>query len=218
MEQNKDKSHVTQSEEEVKSGQDVQGETNGDNKNISMDTSDTQDPVKETVEEKNQEEQTLAEEQDVQQLREKLEETEAELASAKEQLMRMQAEFINFRKRKEKEMLDTIRFANEELIKTLLPIVDNFDRTLDAIEKTDNLTAIKDGIRIVDHSMKHQLEKIGVKPIDCLNKDFDAQYHDAISCVPVEEEEKKGKVIDEVEKGYMLKDKVIRFSKVIVGE
>ncbi len=218
MEQNKDKSHITQSKEELKSEQHVGNETNEDDKNPTMDASETKELVEENVQEENREEQTDKQDQDVQQIKENLEKTEAELAATKDQLMRMQAEFVNFRKRKEKEMLDTIRFANEELIKTLLPIVDNFGRTLDAIEKTDNLAAIKEGIRIVDHSMKYQLEKIGVKPIDCLNKDFDAQYHDAISSVPVEEDEKKGKVLDEVEKGYMLKDKVIRFSKVIVGE
>jgi len=111
-----------------------------------------------------------------------------------------------------------VRFANEDLIKNLLPILDNFDRTLDAIEKSDNLAAIKEGISLVDSSMKYQLQKIGLEPIACKGKPFDPALHDAISSLEVEEEEKKGTILDEVERGYVLKDKVIRFSKVIVAE
>ncbi|MCL4167905.1 UNVERIFIED_CONTAM: hypothetical protein GTU68_048823 [Idotea baltica] len=114
-------------------------------------------------------------------------------------------------------MSDTVRYANQELILLLLPIIDNFDRTLDAIEKTDNLAAIKDGISVVEKSMKNQLTKIGLEPIASVEKEFDSELHEAVTSVPVEDG-KKGKVIDEVEKGYKLKDKVIRFSKVIVGE
>ena len=132
--------------------------------------------------------------------------------------MRLQADFVNFRKRKEKETRDTVRFANEDLLVTLLPILDNFDRTLSAIEKTDNLTAVKDGINLVSNSMIKQLKKIGLEPIESKGKAFDLNLHEAITSIPVEEEEKKGTVIDVVEKGYKLKDKVIRFSKVVIGE
>lgn len=141
----------------------------------------------------------------------------AELEEQKNLALRLQADFQNFRKRKEKEMSDTVRYANQELILLLLPIIDNFDRTLDAIEKTDNLAAIKDGISVVEKSMKNQLTKIGLEPIQSVEKEFDSELHEAVTSVPVEDD-KKGKVIDEVEKGYRLKDKVIRFSKVIVGE
>jgi len=154
----------------------------------------------------------------VKSLQEELDKTAKEANSFKDQYIRLQAEFINFRKRKEQETINVVKFANEGLVKDLLPIIDNFDRTLDAIEKTDNLTAIKDGIKLVDKSMRQQLERIGLKPIECLNKEFDAEYHEAISSIPVEEESKKGKIVDEVERGYVLKDKVIRYSKVIVGE
>lgn len=147
-----------------------------------------------------------------------LRQAKREVEEHKSQAVRLQAEFINFRKRKEKEMANTIRFANEELVKELLPVLDNFDRTLDAIDKTDNLAAVKEGITLVSNSMRRQLTKIGLEPIDSKGKDFDVNVHDAITTVPVEEEEQKGIVIDEVEKGYKLKDKVIRFSKVVVGE
>ena len=155
---------------------------------------------------------------EVSSLKQQLEQSQQEAQEYKDQLIRMQAEFANFRKRKEKEMGEMIRFANEDLIKILLPILDNFDRTLDAIEKTDNLTAIKEGIEMVDGSMKRSLEKVGLQPIDCKDQAFDPAFHEAISSLEVEEEDKKGKILDEVEKGYLLKDKVIRFSKVIVAE
>lgn len=141
-----------------------------------------------------------------------------QLALCQDQLLRSQAEFQNFRKRKEKEFSDSIRFANGELLLKLLPILDNFARTLDAIEKTDNLAAIKEGITLVDQSMKKQFEKFGLRPIESIGKEFDIDLHEAISSIPIDDETKKGKVIDEVEKGYKLKDKVLRFSKVIIGE
>lgn len=148
----------------------------------------------------------------------KLRSANQEAEDQKDKVLRLQADFDNFRKRKAKEQTDTVRFANQELLVNLLPVLDNFSRTLDAIEKTDNLTAIKDGISLVDNSMRLQLSKIGLEPIECVGKPFDSEIHEAISSFEVEEESKKGLVIDEVEKGYRYRDKVIRFSKVIVGE
>ncbi|MEM7370515.1 MAG: nucleotide exchange factor GrpE [Bacteroidota bacterium] len=144
--------------------------------------------------------------------------THAERDEHKDKALRLQAEFANFRKRKEKELTDRIRFANQDLLRTILPVLDNFDRTLDAIEKTDNLTAVKEGIALVDNSMKKTLSKIGLEPIVSTGKEFDSEFHEAITSIPVEEEEQKGKVMDTIEKGYKLKDRVIRFAKVVVGE
>ena len=152
------------------------------------------------------------------QLKLKLRESEEEKKQLSERVLRLQADFDNFRKRKTKELADGIRFANQDLILQLLPILDNFDRTLKAIEGTDNLTAIKEGIELVSSNFRKQFSKIGVEPIDSVGKDFDSEIHEAITSIPVEEEEKKGAVVDEVEKGYKFKDRIIRFSKVIVGE
>lgn len=134
------------------------------------------------------------------------------------QVLRLQADFVNFRKRKEKESVDTIRFANQDLLRQLLPVLDNFERTLDAIEKTDNLTAIKEGIALVGNSMQKTLQKIGLEPIESTGKEFDSEIHEAVTSVPAPDESQQGKVIDTIEKGYKLKDRVIRFSKVVVGE
>ena len=147
-----------------------------------------------------------------------LRDAKAKADEAQAQAMRLQADFVNFRKRQEKEATQTIRFANEDLLTKLLPILDNFDRTLDTIEKTDNLTAVKDGISMVAKSMRKQLNKVGLEPIESKGKTFDSEIHEAITTIPVEEEAQKGIVIDEVEKGYKLKDRVIRYSKVVVGE
>lgn len=142
----------------------------------------------------------------------------AQADEAKNQALRLQADFQNFRRRQEKELGNTIRFANEDLMKQLLPILDNFTRTLDAVEKTDNLSAIKEGIAMVDKSMRRQLTKAGLEPIDSKGKPFDSELHEAITAIPAPSEEQKGMVIDEVEKGYKLKDRVLRYAKVVVGE
>ncbi|MEM6803026.1 MAG: nucleotide exchange factor GrpE [Bacteroidota bacterium] len=148
----------------------------------------------------------------------KLRDTEAEKKQLSERVLRLQADFDNFRKRKTKELADGVRFANQDLILQLLPIIDNFDRTLKAIEETDNMTAMKEGIELVASNFKKQFAKIGVEPIESLGKEFDSEIHEAITSIPVEEEEKKGAIVDVVEKGYKFKERIIRFSKVIVGE
>lgn len=148
----------------------------------------------------------------------KLRDSESELNKQQDLRLRLQADFDNFRKRKNKEMSDSIRFANQELLLQLIPVLDNFDRTLDAIEKTDNLSAVKDGIAVVDKSMKKTFKKIGMEPITSVGKELNPEFHEVITTVPVDEKKKKGVVIDEIEKGYKLKDRVIRVAKVVIGE
>lgn len=148
----------------------------------------------------------------------KLRDAETELGKQQDLRLRLQADFDNFRKRKNKEMSDSIRFANQDLLLQLIPVLDNFDRTLDAIEKTDNLSAVKDGIAVVDKSMKKTFKKIGMEPINSIGKELNPEFHEVITTIPVEEKKKKGVVIDEIEKGYKLKDRVIRVAKVVIGE
>ncbi len=150
---------------------------------------------------------------------------EAQLRELKDQVeqeqnlrLRLQADFDNFRKRKTKEAADSVRFANQDLLLQLLPVLDNFDRTLDMIDKTDNLTAIKEGIAIVDKNMRHTLQKIGLETIHSVGKEFDPEMHEVITTIPAPTEEQKDRIIDEVEKGYKLRERVIRVAKVILGE
>ena len=139
-------------------------------------------------------------EQQISTLQIELKESKAIAAKASEQYIRLSAEWENFKRRRGREMTDSIRFANEDLIKKLLPILDNFDRTLKSIEKTDNLAAVQKGIEVVARSMKGQFEKVGLEPIESIGQKFDYELHEAITTMPVEEEEKKGIVLDDVGK------------------
>ncbi|MEM6346722.1 MAG: nucleotide exchange factor GrpE [Bacteroidota bacterium] len=151
-------------------------------------------------------------------LQQQLKDAQAALADKEDQVLRLNADFANLRKRQQIELSNTIEHANEGLLVKLLPVLDDFDRTLSAIEKTDNLSAVKDGINLVNNSMRKRLAKTGLEPIDSMGKEFDTELHEAITTIPAADDSLKGKVVDEVEKGYKLKDKVIRFSKVVVGE
>lgn len=151
-------------------------------------------------------------------LQKELAETQAKLEEAQSYALRLNADFVNMRKRKEKEMGELVKFANEDLIKQLLPVVDDFGRSLEAMEKSDNLAAIKEGIAGVNRHMHNILTRIGLEEISTVGEEFNSEIHEAITTVPAPDEAQKGKVIDEIEKGYKLKDKIIRFPKVIVGE
>lgn len=151
-------------------------------------------------------------------LQKELEETQDKLQEAQNYTLRLNADFVNMRKRKEKEMGELMKFANEDLIKQLLPVVDDFGRSLEAMEKSDNLAAIKEGILGVNRHMHNILTKIGLAEITTIGETFSSEIHEAITTIPAPEEDQKGKVIDQIEKGYRLKDKIIRFPKVIVGE
>ena len=140
-----------------------------------------------------------------------------EIVRLKDQYIRLLAEFDNFRKRTSKERVELIKTAGEDVISVLLPVLDDFDRTSAAIEKTDNLTSIREGIRLVTENFFKALQKKGLQPIKSLGENFDSTLHEAITTIPVEPGN-KNKVVDEVEKGYRLNEKVIRFSKVVVGE
>lgn len=162
----------------------------------------------------NTSEQPLSETEQVEQ---ELEAAKRRATEATEQYLRLMAEFDNFRKRSRKEVETFREYASESVLTAILPVLDDFARTLEAMEKTDNLSSIKEGIKLVSDKLHKVLEKEGLNSIETAGAEFDSEYHDAIHSVEVPEE-KKGKVLEEVEKGYRLKDKVIRYSKVIVGE
>lgn len=132
--------------------------------------------------------------------------------------IRLMAEFDNYRKRTQREKADLIRFGNKDLMATLLPVLDDLSRTLEAVEKTDNLTSVKDGIRLVAKNVNNIFSRQGLKPIDAeKGTEFTTEFHEAIGSLDMGEEH-QGKIIDEVEKGYLYKDVVVRYAKVIVGD
>lgn len=137
----------------------------------------------------------------------------------KKEYLFLMAEFDNFRKRTLKEKSEIIRNAAESAMKGLLPIVDDFERGLEAVKNSSDADAVKEGMELIYNKLLKYLEQNGVKPIESTGKDFDSELHEAIAMVPVEDESKKGKVIDTPTKGYTINgDKVLRFAKVAVGQ
>lgn len=153
------------------------------------------------------------------------EDIEKEVIDLKEQLEKekkeylfLMAEFDNFRKRTLKEKSEIIKNAGENVLKGLLPIMDDFERGIKAAESTPDSDSIKEGVNLIYNKLKKYLNQNGVKEIDPADDTFDTEKHEAISVVPVPDEEKKGKILDTVEKGYTINDKVLRHAKVVVGQ
>ena len=146
------------------------------------------------------------------------EKCQAELAEMKDKYLRQVAEFDNFRKRNAKERLELIQTAGKDIIIDLLEVIDDMDRAADQMEKTDDLTQIKSGTALVFNKLKRILEQKGLKPMETKDVDFDVEYHEAITEIPAPAPKMVGKVIDELQKGYFLNDKIIRHAKVVVGK
>jgi molecular chaperone GrpE len=139
-----------------------------------------------------------------------------ELAEAKDKYLRMYSEFENFRRRTAKEKLELIQSASEQVVKMLLPVMDDFERAEKAFQNTDSKEL--EGFLLIYNKFKKVLEQAGVKPMEVASgSDFNADVQEAITQIPAPDEKLKGKVVDVVEKGYLLNDKVIRFAKVVVG-
>ncbi|MEE0978032.1 MAG: nucleotide exchange factor GrpE [Muribaculaceae bacterium] len=151
-------------------------------------------------------------------LKNALSESQNQLENQKKEYLFLMAEFDNFRKRNVRERADLLKNAAESVLKGLLPIVDDFERGLDAIKDSSDAKAVKEGMLLIYNKLVKYLEQNGVKEIPTDNVPFDTEYHEAIALVPVDDNDKKGKVIDTVAKGYTLNDKVIRHAKVAVGQ
>lgn len=147
-----------------------------------------------------------------------VEKLKGELEKEKKEYLFLMAEFDNFRKRTLKEKSELIKNAAESAFKGLLPIVDDFERALKASEGSEDANAMREGMELIYKKLKKYMEQNGVKEMDPEDKEFDADKHEAISVVPVPEENQKGKILDTVEKGYMINDKVLRHAKVVVGQ
>ena len=158
---------------------------------------------------------TIQEEQDIQKELELLKEKCADLADKN---LRMMAEFDNYRRRTNKEKLDLMTTAGERIFKDMLPLIDDFERAQQAMLKTDDINAVREGIDIIYNKFIAFLEKNQVKQIDTTDAAFDTEFHEAITTFPAPTPEQKGKVIDCLQQGYKLNDKVIRHAKVAVGQ
>lgn len=145
-----------------------------------------------------------------------LEVAKAEIEELKKQALYKQAEFDNFRKRTMKEKADLILAGGEKTITAILPVLDDFERAL--LDKSDDPNAVREGMQLIFNKFVKTLEQLGVKKIETEGADFNVDFHESIALVPGMGEDKKGKVIDCVQTGYMLNDKVIRYAKVAVGQ
>lgn len=145
-----------------------------------------------------------------------LEKANKEIAELKDKYLRTLAEFDNYKKRTLKEKAELILNGGEKTVKAVLPVLDDFERALK--DKSDDPKAIKDGVTMIFNKFVKTLESLGVKKIDTTDKDFDTDFHEAVAMVPGMGNDKKGKVIDCVQTGYTLNDKVIRHAKVAVGQ
>jgi molecular chaperone GrpE len=146
-----------------------------------------------------------------------LAEMEEELALTKDKLLRLYSEFDNFKKRTIREKIEFSKMASADIILALLPMLDDFERAMKSMSETKQDAAIIEGVNLIYIKLKTTLEQKGLKEMKCIGENFDADLHDALSNVTVEEKSQKGKVMEEIQKGYYLNGTVIRHAKVIVG-
>ena len=168
----------------------------------------------------NEEQQTSAQEQEVNSVdsASELDLLKKEVEEQKEKFIRLYADFDNFKRRNAKERVELIQTAGREVIQSLLEVMDDCDRAEKQMHKSDDVAQIREGIQLVFAKLRNTMQSKGVKEMKTIGEEFNADFHEAITEISVTEENMKGKVVDEVEKGYTLNDKIIRFAKVVVGK
>ena len=143
---------------------------------------------------------------------------EEEAAIWKDKFVRLSAEYDNYRKRTFKEKMDLIAAGGEDVVRGMLDVLDDMDRALVAIAATDDLTAVKQGIMLIDTKLRGALKGRGLEEIEAVGGELDTDLHEAVARIETDDRALKGKIIDVVQKGYKLKDKIIRYAKVVVGQ
>ena len=143
---------------------------------------------------------------------------EDQINELNDKYLRLYSEFDNYRKRTSKERLELFKTAGQDILTDLLPVLDDFERAILKMDSSDDSEAIQTGINLIYNKFKSILENKGLKHFKSIETEFDPEVHEAITKIPAPSKKLKGKVVDEIEKGYMLNDKVIRFAKVVVGE
>ena len=154
----------------------------------------------------------------VEQLEKELEDAQAVIEEQKDKYLRLSAEFDNYRKRTMKEKAELILNGGEKSISSILPVIDDFERAIKTMETAKDVKAVKEGVELIYNKFMATLAQNGVKVIETKDQPLDTDYHEAIAVIPAPSEEQKGKILDCVQTGYTLNDKVIRHAKVVVGE
>jgi len=147
-----------------------------------------------------------------------VEQIQAQLDEMKDKYLRLSAEFDNYRKRSLREKMDLTKYASEEILESILPLYDDFERAMKSMDTSTDINAVKEGLHLIYNKFSDFLKTKGVSEIDAMGKELNTDIHEAITKTPVQDEAMKGKIVDVVLKGYMLNEKVIRFSKVVIGE
>jgi molecular chaperone GrpE len=190
--------------------------TKNKNKDIADEVLDEQEEVvtNDSDVEVDESEETVTEEEP----EDELEKAQRELAEAKDKYLRLYSEFDNFRRRTAKERLALTETANESLILSLLPVADDFERADKAFNEETDISSVKEGVDLIYNKFQQAIEKKGLQAMDTSEgTDFDPELHDAITQIPAPKPKLKGKIIDTVERGYTIGEKVIRHAKVVVG-
>lgn len=149
---------------------------------------------------------------------EKLEAANEEIATLKDKYLRQVAEFDNYRKRTMKEKTELILNGGEKVLNALLPVLDDLERATQSFEKSDDVNTLKEGVSLIIDKLNKALTSQGLQKMDTVGKAFDTDYHEAVALIPAQQEEQKNHVVDCVQAGYMLNDKVLRHAKVVVGQ
>lgn len=173
--------------------------------------------VREEIEQVNEARQNQVEEKVENEEISEVDKLKDEVASLNDKYIRLYAEFDNYKRRTTKERIDLLQTAGKDVIVSLLSVLDDFERAAKAMENAQEIEPVKEGVNLVHHKLKSLLTQKGLKEMESKGQPFDAEIHEAITNIPAPSDDLKGKVIDEVEKGYYLNDKVIRFAKVVVG-
>lgn len=142
----------------------------------------------------------------------------AQYEEMKDKYLRLSAEFDNYRKRTLREKADMLKYAAEDTLRDMLPVIDDLDRAMQAVESATDIDSLKQGIALITNKFHEFIKGKGVRVIECIGQPLDTDLHEAISKIPAPDEAQKGKIIDVVQKGYTLNEKVMRFAKVVVGE
>ncbi len=187
-----------------------------ENQEVLLNQSDNQTTEKQEKNKKNTKKKKKADK--TSELQKQLQELETKYNELNDKYLRLAAEFDNYKKRTLKEKSDLIKYGGEQVITNLLAILDDFERAYHSISTSNDLESIKEGILLINNKFQEFLKQQGVKEIEAKNTEFNTDLHEAVTRFPANSDEMKGKVIDVIQKGYMLHDKVIRFAKVVVGE
>lgn len=166
----------------------------------------------------NKEQKNADQEKETDAEKERIQELEKELEEMRDKYLRLFAEFDNFKKRSLKEKMEMSKRAGSEVLLALLPVLDDFDRAKQNAEDPESEEYFSKGVELVYQKLQQILKQQGLTPMDTEDREFNPEYHDAIADVPVEDEKLKGKIIDFIEKGYMLNDRILRHAKVVVGK